>query len=531
MRPSQARRRNLNNGSSYTKVSHCTTLSGGKGDGFPPSLHRLDGESRSGKDNDADDWFVQSNNDGRGDVRSFADNDAPFYIRESSSSEPGDQQRHWSGQNSLADITQPTHRRNGLLPLGNDRNTKEFGSIIDDLTVRNKKLRRRLEKYKKQYTSHDSFNDQKLFEVRVHRLGTEEKRELEEMLYIFVSSLPNRQEFTTQKSGCRCHRPNLKHYGTASSQASLHVSDSAYASMSASEIGSYSPSGSGSKHNQIMQPAEVEQQILHDHLKDSASLLLPPTPKGKSETYSPCIHEFTRSSTGATSSSDRIGSAIQKTNINNGSIIFYHNACFFGDLSGDPVPQGNGVAPFYELSISEPLGKPRLYDDISCKIFEKRGPLEEANELPEPMDLIDNPIPESMELAFPQPSCPRCSDEVLDSTDINLEVSGIGGTYPADSFAINVQSRHARVEPITALTLSSRNATGIICDRLDKILRAGNPQRIVRAAVGYHVADLQRIEYWPSALPSPLCLMSSDEESISEDASTMGSLSTWPNLL
>lgn len=509
VRPSQARQRNSNDGSSY-----CLNRNGG-----------------SGKDNDADDWFVQSNNDGRGDIRAFADNDPPFYISGSSSSEPGEQQQQGLRQNLAGDSTKRTHQMNGVLQLGDDRNTKDLGSIINDLTIRNKRLRRRLQRYKKQYTSRDSFNDRKLFEVRVHRLGTEEKRELEEMLYNFVSSLPNRQEFTTQKSGCRCHRPNLKHYETASSQASLHVSDSAYASMSASELDSSTSSGYGSKHDQIMRPAGVGQQILHDDLNDSASLLLPPTPMGKRETYSSCIHQCSRGLTGATSSSDRIGSAIQKSNINNGSIIFYHNACFFADLSGDPVAQGNDVAPFYELSISEPFGKPRLYDDIPCKIFEERGPLEEAMELPEPMDLIDNPIPESMELAFPQPSSPRCSDEVLDSTDINLEISGIGGTYPADNFAINVQSRHARVEPTTALTLSFRNAAGIIRDRLDKILRAGNPQRTVRAAVGYHVANLQRIEYRPSALPSPLYLISSDEESISEDASTMGSLSTWPDLL
>lgn len=461
----------------------------------------------------------------------FADNDPTFYICESSSSEPEDQQRHWLRQSSAGDITQQTHRRNGLPQLGYDRNTKDFESIIDDLTIRNKRLRRRLERYKKVHECHSSFNDQKLFEVRVHGLGSEEKRKLEEMLYDFVSSLPDRQELTPQRNGCRCHRPNLKYYSTASSQASLHVSDSAYASMSASELDLSTPSGCGSKHDEIMQPAQMGREMLHDHHNSPNSLLLPPNFKGDKETYPTCIHQSTRSLTEATSLSDPISPAVEKTNFNNGSVILYRNACFFTDLSGDPVAQGNSVVQFYELSISEPLGKPRLPDDIPYETLEKRGPLDKAKELPEPMDLIDNPIPDSMELAFPQPSSPRRFDEVHDSTNINLEVSGIGGIYPTDNFAINVQSRHARVEPITARTLSFRKATGIIRDRLDKILRVGDSQRKVRAAVGHHVTNLQRIEYQPSALPSPLCLMSPDEESMSEDASTVGSLSTWPDIL
>lgn len=215
-------------------------------------------------------------------------------------------------------------------------------------------------------------------------------------------------------------------------------------------------------------------------------------------------------------------STLEKRKLDNGLIIFYQNAHFFTDLTGEPAEQRDCEPQLYKLFVPEPLGKPRLYDDIHCKIYEKRGPLEGAKELPEPMDLADNPIPESMELAFPRPSFPKFSDEVHGPHNINLDATGVGGIYPADNFAIIVQVRHARAEWIATPPVPIRNAPEITHNRLVKIFRVINPQRRVHAPVGYHVANLQWIDYLPSALPSPPCLMSSGGESTSEEASSVG---------
>lgn len=206
----------------------------------------------------------------------------------------------------------------------------------------------------------------------------------------------------------------------------------------------------------------------------------------------------------------------------NGLIIFYQNAPFFTDLPGDSIGQGDFEPQLYKLYVSEPVGKPTLHNGVQYKIYEKRGLLEEAEELPEPMDLTDNPIPESMELAFPPASSTKCSDEVHGPHSIKLEATGIGGIYPADNFAIHVEVRRARVDPTAAATVPIRNPPGSTHDRLVKTLQVINQQRRVHAAVEYDVASLQRIDFSPSPLPSPLCLMSPEEVSTSEEASSVG---------
>ena len=59
--------------------------------------------------------------------------------------------------------------------------------MIDDLTVKNKKLREKLKKYEKLYCSH--LQEEKLFEVRVHGLPVQQKLELEQVLRRFAASL------------------------------------------------------------------------------------------------------------------------------------------------------------------------------------------------------------------------------------------------------------------------------------------------------------------------------------------------------
>lgn len=68
-----------------------------------------------------------------------------------------------------------------------EENPNIYRDVIDDLTVQNKKLSRRIEQYEKLYESH--LVDSKLFDVHVHNLSAQKKRELEGLLRDFARGL------------------------------------------------------------------------------------------------------------------------------------------------------------------------------------------------------------------------------------------------------------------------------------------------------------------------------------------------------
>lgn len=780
-------------------------------DGSPSSLRPLNGRGSSGESSNADKWFDQSNNDVRDNSTSYADNDPPFFMRNGSSSEsPPDQLqrlRQYMGQ----DGAQSLPLRTGHMNLGTDggSSAEDFRGVIDDLTVENKKLKRRLKKYEKLHDAH--LKNEKLFEIRVHGLEPDKKRELEELLRNFAGSLSTKSGSEFPSNGYEGILPSLKTHGTASSQASIHNTDSAYASMSASGQGSSAPSGGDSKHRHVAQAAKSRQQNIQSFLHHIPEGLLPqqhpeamserakkklvvrrleqifagtdalagphhqalqqqdvsqmaaradrsaieangqqaggegsresaimdqetedpldigkknrrtaPTrsdannnhgvehiaehdfadgsPGANSEEQRPTrpldldpdraqvpaenlsyirhlgfspqdpdrspqddhgwiylnllinmaqlhtIHvtpEFVRkavtessdhfevsedgrkvrwkggsritrtSSHGGDSSRDRtdeddgqsprkkmklangqqagrfvpssqrkqdasvrkrhqelgrlmytplfshrsasedsgasssdveedtdspynmhqVGgdssamtssgmrtTSTKKKRHDNGPIIFYNNARFCTDLSGDSKPTGNIDAPSYRPLSLDPVGKTPVHE-VPDQIFEKRGPLEEATALPEPMDLADNPIPDSLELAFPRQSPPHRAGDNNTAPPIDLEVTGMGGVYPADNFAITVDSRHALVDQAEAPAIPLQSTTKNIPERFSKILQSDNPERKVRAAVAQQYLNVQRTEHPPSALPPALCFMPNDE-SVSDDESS-----------
>jgi len=67
-----------------------------------------------------------------------------------------------------------------------DSEKEDLRDVIDDLTVENKKLRQQLKSQKRQQDSRDC---DRLFEVRVHGLSSDKKRELEVLLHNFTSKL------------------------------------------------------------------------------------------------------------------------------------------------------------------------------------------------------------------------------------------------------------------------------------------------------------------------------------------------------
>lgn len=277
---SEAQRVKSKDGFTYIEGSRRLPILDDTSDGSPSSLQRFNGTDGSGESSNADEWFFQSSNDGREKVKSFADTDPPFFIRESSSSDSllEDQERQCSRQGSTSGPTRQSRLLKGLFQLENGRNTtKDFRSIIDDLTIENKKFKRRLKRYIKLHDTHNSSNDQKLFEVRVHNLVVEEKRKLEEILLGFVRNLPYREEeLEPWGNGSECTGPSLNYHKGESSQASPRIGDSAYASMSASGLDPSTPPCHCSGHDEITQPAK-RQKNHGQHSTEGLLLPLGPT--------------------------------------------------------------------------------------------------------------------------------------------------------------------------------------------------------------------------------------------------------------
>src|SRR5215469_14717738 len=164
--------------------------------------------------------------------------DSPFFLLHSSSS---DEQSPGKNEGLAASSKlQPTHlpfRADNLLriPTGTS-SSDDYRSVIDDLTIQNKKLKRKLRKYEKLHDSH--LQDDKLFEIKVHSLPADKKKELEDMLRKFTMTLKDRSE-ADQSTGANLHCQSsyaslLEAKMANSSHTSTRFGDSAYASMSVS---------------------------------------------------------------------------------------------------------------------------------------------------------------------------------------------------------------------------------------------------------------------------------------------------------
>lgn len=166
--------------------------------------------------------------------------DPPFFFRNSSSADilpdtPARQIRHPHPQlDSLP-------YRSQLIQLATQGSgVEDFRSVIDDLTVENKKLKTRLRRYGEMRNAH--LQQDRLFEVRVYGLPVHKKKELEEVLRRFALSLDDDPANVSSVTGYdRFAPPRIEQHKTTSSYSSTMFADSAYASGSGHN--SYPPSG------------------------------------------------------------------------------------------------------------------------------------------------------------------------------------------------------------------------------------------------------------------------------------------------
>ncbi|GAB7360855.1 hypothetical protein MBLNU230_g0841t1 [Neophaeotheca triangularis] len=246
----------------------------------PSSLQPL-GRNSSGESSNAERWFENSNNDAYMNKQSVADNDPPFFMRNNSSSETPPDYRNVNQYLAHPDLEDSLPNRTGLLRLGNEgSSTEDFRSVIDDLTIQNKKLKRRLKKYEKLHDRH--LKDEKLFEVRIHGLPPAKKQELEETLRTFAAGLGQPGPSSGfPNNGYEGLMPLLNNskptYSQTASSSNVHLADSAYASISASGQGSMGQgaSGTGKRQRQSAQSAKSRQQNIHSYLHHIPEGLMP----------------------------------------------------------------------------------------------------------------------------------------------------------------------------------------------------------------------------------------------------------------
>lgn len=137
----------------------------------------------------AEDWFNTFNCDvGRNQSHPTYENDSPYYMPNHNRKvrHPRVARSHHGGfpdTNAQPGFLRPM----GILESMEESNSDSFRSVIDDLTIKNKKLKKRLKKLEAlQCTNKQA---EKLFEVRVHDLPESKKAELEKILQSFTASL------------------------------------------------------------------------------------------------------------------------------------------------------------------------------------------------------------------------------------------------------------------------------------------------------------------------------------------------------
>ena len=275
-----------------TKLSRSTPFS-------PSSRMNSAGEFK------AEQWFEDTNQNASRNVQ-FLDNDPPHFIHQSSAD--ADSLCAFPSEGSVRESRygKPTAPTKSLLAqMDSSRSSSDdFRNVIDDLTVKNKKLQKRLRQYEGTHCSH--LEKEKLFEVRVHGLSGPRRRELEETLRSFASSLGGSSP-TLDKIGplltqqpvaapISSVNPHMVKSGVTPAQESLaglrkplsastsysKPIDSGYASMSGNTGPSQLPTHETRATDRSIQDSQRQQNV-KSYLQDIPESLVPRNPIAMSE--------------------------------------------------------------------------------------------------------------------------------------------------------------------------------------------------------------------------------------------------------
>ncbi|KAK1829397.1 putative frequency clock protein [Podospora conica] len=171
-------------------------------------------------------WFDQSNLNDKTTFDNSMDVDPPFYQKETESS-TGEPPPYPFEAGAQVPFLRPG--------VTQSSSADDYRSVIDDLTIENKRLKEELKRYKQ--FGPDMMRKEKLFELKVHGLPKRKKRELEATLRDFAASLEGSSESPPphKKQARRglldyAGQSDSKHASSSSSRS--RPVDSAYASMS-----------------------------------------------------------------------------------------------------------------------------------------------------------------------------------------------------------------------------------------------------------------------------------------------------------
>jgi frequency clock protein len=216
----------------------------------------------------------------------FVADDPPFFLRNSSSETTPPEIRLQRARE--ADLT--TEHPSNPIP---DSISDEYRSVIDDLTIENKRLKRRMRKYERLQNEH--LHSQALFEVRYYGLPPEKRRELEDLLRDFVTKVgdsPLPSTMTKSPSALDSSAlalsalPSSLMAGPSSSSHPMSrvsgVGDSGYASMSALGQNSSTQSGKRANDQKLAMSSERKKDI-QNYLSDIPPGLFPTRTGYKSE--------------------------------------------------------------------------------------------------------------------------------------------------------------------------------------------------------------------------------------------------------
>lgn len=184
-------------------------------------------------------WFDQSNTNTAAAFDSSMDVDPPFFQRESDESNEEGVKYPIPSQSPAYRFVQNRNLANSIRPglTHQSSSADDYRSVIDDLTIENRRLRDELKRYKQM--GPDSLRREKLFEVKVHGLPSRRKRELEAALRDFTTSLDGssvgdssrRKVQKVKGKGLNSSKHASSSSGSNSRPGAMQA-DSAYASMS-----------------------------------------------------------------------------------------------------------------------------------------------------------------------------------------------------------------------------------------------------------------------------------------------------------
>ncbi|KAK0113735.1 hypothetical protein ONS95_013984 [Cadophora gregata] len=231
-------------------------------------------------------WFDQANkHPGKGlGFPGVEDDEPPYFLPRNTSTHSIDAQMDRSKLHPSHVTSQPQRLQysvNGGSSVG------DYRSVIDDLTIENQKLKQELRKLKKPNDTPHLEKD-KLFEVRIHgKLSDRKRRELEDVLGSFASSIDDPTEKTSSQSKQTKATHSYSSLGnpkksaaknsSSSNTSTSRLPDSAYASMSNSGPTSlFTPTNRhGVEDRKASQPPVRSDQNIHSFLHNIPEGLLP----------------------------------------------------------------------------------------------------------------------------------------------------------------------------------------------------------------------------------------------------------------